>query len=147
MQTCTTALMAPHKSEMFCCFFPFSSIQTWVYLFSSILFSCTDLFLHCCQSRQWWGEGAVSLTEHSRKSKPAENTRHQQEVELSCLLDKCFLDLNKARKNKHSVSEKQSVVVWIYKESVGGQDSQVKTFKVLLLFLNSSKTHNKILTL
>lgn len=100
MQTCTIPLTAPHKSGMFRCFFPFSSIQAWVYFFSNILFSCTDLFLHCCQSRQWWGEGEGSVTVHSRKSKPAENTCHQQEVEFSCLLDKCFLDLNKAKKEQ-----------------------------------------------
>lgn len=113
MQTCTIPLMAPHKSGMFCYFFPFSSIQTWVYFFSNTLFSCIDLFLHHCQPSYHWGEGSVLVTVHSRKAKPADNTCQQQEEELNCLLDKCSLNLNKAKRNKHNVSENQSVVVWI----------------------------------
>lgn len=110
MQTFALPLMGPHKSGMFCYFFPFSSIQIWLYFFSN---TCIDLFLHCCQSSYHWGECSVPVAVHSRKAKPTDNTCHQQEVELSCLLDKCFLNLNKAKRNKHNVSENQSVVACI----------------------------------
>jgi len=82
-----------------------------VYFFSNTLFSYIDLFLHCCQLSYHWGEGSVPVTVHSRKGKPADNTCHQQEVELSCLLDKAFLNLNKAKRNQHN--ENQSVVAWV----------------------------------
>lgn len=143
MQNHMIPIMAPHKSGMFCCLLPFLNIQSWVYFFSNVLFKCTNLFLHCCLSSYHWCKGSVMVTVHSRKAKPADNTCHQQEEELSCLL----LKPKYGKKEQVQCFREPVCGSLDLKESLGGQMSQWKTFKVLLLFLNNNKTHNKISTI